>query len=163
MADVFRIKVQGAAELRAALAELGPEVATKVGRTANRKAARALADEVRRNTPVNPEGETPKYRVSKGGVSTKAFYGQLKDNIRVRLRRARREFTITYQVTTGRAFWARFLEFGTVNMSARPFMRPAFDAMREKLLGAQIEELGRGIERAAKRARRRMLPNGRNA
>jgi HK97 gp10 family phage protein len=136
--------LQGIGELKRDLAALGNEVATKVGRTADRKAAQALAEEVRRRAPYLP------------GVQLKngRDYGDLKDNIRVRLQRARKEFTITYTVDVGRAFWAFFLEFGTATAAARPFMRPAFEVTVGRLQDIQLEELRTGITRAAKRIAR---------
>jgi HK97 gp10 family phage protein len=134
-------KLQGVAELRRNLEELGNEVATKVGRTADRKAAQAFAAELRLKAPYRP------------GVQKKrgTDYGNLRDNIRVRLQRARKESTITYAVTVGRAFWGFFLEFGTRKMAARPFLRPAWEGAVRGLLDVQIAELRTGIERAAKR------------
>jgi HK97 gp10 family phage protein len=134
-------KLEGVAELRANLDALGNEVATKVGRAADRKAARAFAETLKLVAPHRP------------GVQLKrgSDYGNLRDNIRVRLARARKDYTITYNVDTGRAFWAFFLEYGTRNMPARPFMRPAFDAAARLLIEVQQAELRAGIERAAKR------------
>jgi HK97 gp10 family phage protein len=139
--------LQGIGELKRDLAALGDEVATRIGRRADRKAADALAEEVRRRAPHRP------------GVQLKngKDYGDLKDNIRVRLRRARKEFHITYTVDVGQAFWAFFLEFGTATQAAQPFMRPAFEVTVGKLQDIQIEELRAGITRAAKRIRNKQL------
>lgn len=148
-------QMQGLGELQRNLAELGNEVATKIGRTADRKAARLLADEVRQRAPHRPGVQKKSYsqrrKGQKTGVVTQTDYGDLRDNITVRLQRARKDFTITYTVSTGKAFWGFFLEYGTVNMAARPFMRPAFDTMVATLQAAQADELRKGIERTVKR------------
>jgi HK97 gp10 family phage protein len=163
MTNVTRVKLEGLEELKANLAALGEEVATKVGVRANREAAKAMAVYVKAFAPVGT-GPTLKRWKRKDGSVGSADYGRLNENIRVRRARARSENTITFNISTGRAFWGSFLEFGTVNMPAQPWMRPAVDAGATQGLNVQIEELRKGIERATKRMRvsRRVLPNGRN-
>jgi HK97 gp10 family phage protein len=39
-----------------------------------------------------------------------------------------------------RVFWSKFLEFGTYKMSAHPFIRPAFESMKSKVLDKFVEE-----------------------
>lgn len=50
----------------------------------------------------------------------------------------------TYEVS-GNAFYWRFIEFGTEKMKARPFLRPAFEAMYGAATETIITELKRGI------------------
>jgi HK97 gp10 family phage protein len=137
-------KLEGAAELRAALEELGNEVATKVGRRANRLAAVEMRDVMVSTAPESKADKSP---------GSKKF-GSLKTNIKVRLAKARRENVIVYNVTVGRAFWGFFQEFGTRNQPAYPWMRPAFDATVRLAIDTQTGELRTGIERAAKKARK---------
>jgi len=47
-------------------------------------------------------------------------------------------------------FYGHFVEFGTVNMAAEPFMRPAFDATRDEVMDRLGGDLWRPIEKAAK-------------
>lgn len=137
-------KLQGIPELRAALEAIGTEVATKVGRRADRLAANKMAAVMKATAPVSDGNQSPGSKK----------YGRLKDNIRVRLARARKEGVIVYNVTAGRAFWGFFQEFGTKNMPARPWMRPAFDTTVQAAIDTQINELLGGIETTAKRAAR---------
>ena len=51
----------------------------------------------------------------------------------------------------GTAFYWLFLEFGTVKMAPRPFLRPAFDQRKESVLSAIVDELNRGIDRAVRK------------
>lgn len=51
---------------------------------------------------------------------------------------------------TGDAFYFRFVEFGTVKMAPRPFMRPAFDVKKEAALQAITASLADGISQAAR-------------
>jgi HK97 gp10 family phage protein len=50
----------------------------------------------------------------------------------------------------GKFFYAHFIEFGTVRMTAKPFMRPAFDMNKERAVEVMKTTLARGIERALK-------------
>ncbi len=43
-------------------------------------------------------------------------------------------------------FYGRFLEFGTVKMSARPFLRPALDTKKKEVKAKFIEEVKRLIK-----------------
>lgn len=143
MAEIIRAKVEGAAELRTSLAELGTEVATKVGVSAGRRTSNVLRDELRRAAPYDP-------RESKLNRS----YGSLRENIKVSRKKARKQHHIVFWVTIGRAFWGFFQEVGTSRMDAKPWMGPAFAAMRDRLADIQITELRSGIERAARRVAR---------
>ena len=48
------------------------------------------------------------------------------------------------------AWYWRFVEFGTVKMSARPFLRPAFDMKKNDALTAIKTRLAERIEQAAR-------------
>jgi HK97 gp10 family phage protein len=149
----FSVEVQGAAELERALAALGPE-ATRVGRIALRKQANDLRDKVRAAAPVG-EASTVRRRTTKRGLVRIADYGRLRDNIKTREERARADNAVVMAVTTGNAFWGRFLEFGTRKMSARPFFRPVWDNAKPGIVQALTRALGAGIERKARQLARR--------
>ncbi len=51
-------------------------------------------------------------------------------------------------------YW-RFVEFGTVNQSARPFLVPAFESMKYAADAAIKKKLLKGVERQAKRVRKK--------
>lgn len=138
----IRVKMEGVAELKAALEELGEVTATKVGVRANREAAAELRDNLQAVAPYDPTERERKY-------------GHLRDEIRVRKVKARALHTIVHIVSTGRAFWGSFLEFGTVKMAARPWWRPLVDANYQRIFKLQTSKLGDGIEREAKRIARK--------
>jgi HK97 gp10 family phage protein len=138
-----RVKVEGVAELKAALSALGTEVATKVGVTADRKAAQELRTLLKETAPYDGANRNPKRR-----------YGHLREQIKVSKKRAEKQGHIIYWVTIGHAFWGFFQEFGTAKMAAHPWMRVAFDVSKERLARVQIDELRTGIEKAAKRLAR---------
>lgn len=139
------LKLHGAKELEAALADLGKQVATRIGRKAVRDSARLLQRAMIEQAPYRP-GE----RAGRSGQ-----YGHLRDNLKVKAVKAQKPGLLLYRVTTGDAFWGNFLEFGTVRMAARPWARPTVDAQKGNIVDLQIGTLSLGIERAAKRAARK--------
>lgn len=54
------------------------------------------------------------------------------------------------------AFYWRFVEFGTKFMPAKPFMRPAFDRNRGRLVPVIRDSLAKSLREAARRASWRM-------
>ena len=145
VASQGKTQVQGAAELRAALEAIGADVATKLGRRADRLAANEMRDVMKVTAPQSQSGTRSPNSKS---------YGHLKDNIRVRLARARNEGVIVYNVSVGKAFWGLFQEFGTKNQPAYPWMRPAFDASVQLAIDKQIDVLRLGIEKIAAKERK---------
>lgn len=55
----------------------------------------------------------------------------------------------------GDTFYWRFVEFGTENMKARPFMRPALATNVDKATDVFVTEFNKGIDRALKKAAKR--------
>lgn len=135
--EFLSMQVSGLAELQKALAELPKKLSTNIMRGALSAGANVIADEARRFVPVDT--------------------GQLKESIRVSSRLVRGHPIVTvkaggrYKVYKGgkaqkgkpyrtvsnsgairyhAPYYAHFVEFGTVKMGARPFMRPAFDAKK---------------------------------
>jgi len=155
-----RRALQSVADLNSALEALGVELATKAGVSASRKAANLLRDALREAAPFGP-GRDKTWRLKSGELG-RANYGHLRNNIRVRRVKAKKQHHIVFNVTTGRAFWGSFLEFGTVNMRARPWFRPTIERLYGDLLDAQMVELSAAVARSARR-HGKVLPNGRNA
>lgn len=149
-------KVQGLAELAEALKALPAEVASRSGgplASALRSSARVIADEARRNAeslPVSDTDERDDY------IRT----GNLARSIGVRRDPNPRDVTERAVVRPSRRAWYwRFVEFGTEKMPARPFLRPAFEAKREEAVRVFREALAKSIARAARKAARLGLRN----
>lgn len=162
------IDVAGLAELDAALAEVGQVMATKIGERAFRESAMALQRAWVAGAPYDPTVRK-KYWTLKGGDTQSAYYGHLRDNIRIRKVAPDNPNAIVFGVHTGKAFWAHFLEFGTVEMPARPWARPIVEGIKGQLIEIQVKILREGIEAAAKRRRPptrgrfgAVMSNGRN-
>lgn len=152
-------KVEGVEALKRTLAELNSESALKVGTVATREAAKQVKAVLVASAPVGTEG-TARKRTTKKGKKVEADYGRLRDNITIRKLKPERQHQIKFGVGVGAAFWGMFLEFGTSRQDARPWMRPAFDAIAGRLVSDMGSILGKGIEREAKRLGRKARKKG---
>lgn len=153
---MIKAEIKGLRELDERLKQLPVEIGRKVLTSAVRSGAYVIRREAIARAPVGKDDPHPRY-------------GRLSQNIRTAAV-AERSASATVLVHTGRAFWARFVEFGTgvrrvrrkrvmsdgttfyglevAPMPARPFMRPAFDAKSRTAVDAIAKALARGIDRA---------------
>lgn len=144
------LSIEGGEELQKRLAGLSEEVTKKVALKAIRAGTRLMLNAIKSNAPVGPG--TPKLRRNKSGDIVVMDYGHLKDNIRARQdskrvrNAAQGQGVFEMMITAGAAFWGRFVEEGTAKMSARPWMRPAFDANTAPATEKVGDELKKGID-----------------
>lgn len=141
--------VTGLAAIEKRLQALPDKLALNVMRGAVRAGAVVVQREARAKCPT---GKQEYHWLGKKGTKGRWLVkaGELKKKgIRVRLApRKKRAVPIEYWVYVSKRYWHwRFLEFGTVKMSARPFMRPAFDTMKEKATEAIREYASRRIDK----------------
>lgn len=162
--------VQGIDHLVRAMDALPKEMIGKRGgpvRSALRKAANLTRNEARRNAPVrtgalrsniatvldgNPKrsGANERFRVGvRGGA--RAPYADTKKN-----RRAGRVGQ-TYEKQSTTFYW-RFHEFGTERMTARPFLRPAFESQKGPGLELIITDMTKSVARIAAKLARQQAP-----
>jgi len=153
---VVKVKVHGLSDLAAVLKALPPEVASKNGgplKTALRAAAVVIQDDAKARAPVDvgvlrdainvvrdprPSGVTERYVVKV-----------------TRARKVQRIIrTAKGNIGSRGAFYWQFLEFGTKFITARPFMRPAFDSQAGNALDRFKAILAAGIKRAAAKVAR---------
>jgi len=118
--------IKNGAIIRKKLTALPKKLARNILRQAIRAAARQLADEVRTRAPVGPTG-------------------YLSSSIKSRDSRGERN-QVAAKVATD-AFYARFVEYGTSKMAAKPFMRPAFDTQKDKLVDLVGRMLAERLEK----------------
>jgi HK97 gp10 family phage protein len=145
------IQITGLSELEKNLEQFPDRLAKNILSGAIRAGAVVIQNEARSRAPQAAEKH---FRYYKGKLTGVVIPGNLKKNIKVRLApRSSRERPIEYWVYVGKkAFYWRFMEFGTSKMSAKPFMRPAFETMKEKAIERMKEYLGARIDKeAAKR------------
>lgn len=70
--------------------------------------------------------------------SQKEWAGRKPGSLKNSIRRVNKEGSGNIRVYAGnyRVYYARFIEYGTRKMSARPFLRPAFESIKTKFLDA---------------------------
>ena len=124
--------LEGAKELDLVLKKLPNAVRGRVMRSAAMAGARVVRDTAKRTVPVEQ--------------------GDLRDAIVARSERDAGRHEVKVKVgPTRRGFYGLFLEFGTVRLPARPWLRPAWEASKGKALNRIGKALGPAIERAAKK------------
>lgn len=134
--QIDRFQIDGAAELDAKLAKLGQDVATDIGVDAVQASAEALRETWISVAPFDPNHDPERP------------YGHLREEIKVRREGTDNANVIAFRVTTGRAFWGYFYEFGRDGQPPRPTFRPATESMKDELVSIQINRLRGGIEAA---------------
>lgn len=136
MGQWFEIKLEGAKELEKQFKSLEPKIAKKLVRQSLRKAAKPILAAARTKCPVDT--------------------GELKKSIKIRaMKRRKNSFGVLIGTAlkwfVGDAFYGAFVEFGTSKMSARPFMRPAFDEKKGEAEQILVQEIREGLSEAVKR------------
>lgn len=132
------VQIEGLRELEAALANLPKATAKNVLRRVLKKAAAGTLADAQSKAPRDT-----------GGLSKSIIMG-------VKTRRHGGGLFIGPSYKRGDSGrHGHLLEFGTVNMPAQPFMRPAWDANKDAALASITNDLGTEIDKAAKRAARK--------
>ena len=155
MATKITVKVEGLRQLGEAMRLLSKEISTKIARSATGSAASLIRKRARALAPVADED----YEVD--GV--KVPRGNIRDNI-VAKRVSKGRTTLTSEhlvVVRGKAkhgYASRIgsmHEYGTVKMSAHPFMRPAFDQQKTVAIRKIKDRIAAGIAKAASKVPKR--------
>lgn len=111
---MIKMRVRGLDDLSARMRGLPVRMQRKVIRPALSQAADPILQEIVRNAPYDT--------------------GRLKRNVRKTFKRPERNLEAIMIGISRRAYYWKFLEFGTYKMSARPFVRPAFDSRSKDAL-----------------------------
>ncbi|WP_371346081.1 HK97-gp10 family putative phage morphogenesis protein [Ancylobacter sp. IITR112] len=178
MVGKLKVSVQGLKELDAALGELSKATAKGVMRRALLKAAQPMVDRAAALAPKD-KGDLSASIIAatknsvEGDAGKRAFgetlrAGGSKAEARAALRSARREAGVGasfVEVSVGpakaktkrAAIKAVVQEFGSVKQPPHAYMRPAFAATRDQVLGQIKTELTSEIDKAARRAAARAL------
>lgn len=155
MSDTVQIK--GLAELNRALAELPERVARNVLRGAVAAGAAVVRQEAKQRAPVYDQpvsdGHPPPGSLKRSIYSTqaRALSSLLQQVYHVGVvsgQRNPRGLRNKAKPAPGAYYW-RFVEFGTVKMSARPFLRPAFEAKKFEAVEAIRAYMAERIPREA--------------
>lgn len=136
-------KVEGLDKLAAALRELPQRLGRNVLRGAVAAGATVIRNEARLHAPVYT-GDVAQGHPPPGTLKRAIF------QVRVREKSDDKRQVFIVSVKQGKkyrvqgkrgdksqdAYYWRWVEMGTVNMPARPFLRPAFDAKKEEAVAA---------------------------
>ena len=139
------ITITGLSHLEKRLGELPDKIAKSILSGAIRAGAVVIQNEARKLAPISVKPHMLGSR-SKAALIEPGF---LKKSIRVR-RAPSRKATMPVEFwvyVSGKAWYWKFVEFGTSRMSANPFMRPAFDSMKSKALERIKEYLATRIDK----------------
>lgn len=150
---VMDIKLEGFAALEKAMEELSQSQGRAVLRRAQMKAAQPMADLAKSLAPVGPTGRLAK------SISVQSRLAKRQAGIH---RRTFRDDKLSSEVfvgptylSTGGGRHGHLVEFGTVKMAPRPFMRPAWEQDKKNYLDRLGAEMAVQVENAVKRARAR--------
>lgn len=172
------VKFEGLADLERRLNMLSVDVAKKIARQATAAGANVIKKAAALRVPVRtgalkksivikriPENQTDLAAEYDVGVSTRQMRKYKKDSRRAlreqagpmpaqygskgQLLKPGRLYTRAESYEDfGDLFYFRFIEFGTVKMAAKPFLRPAFDSQKGAAVEKMAEILRKRIERA---------------
>lgn len=169
MADYLKVEIQGLKELEMKLLALPEKVSRKYLKSATNAGAAVIRKDARERAPVYTgsvqEGHPPpgtlkksiitkfdnknsdlfnatyNVQIKKTGGGT---YANTKHN--VRKRRAGKKYSA---YGDGDAYYAHMVERGTVKMSPRPYLRPAFESKKMEAVEAIKTKLAARIEEEA--------------
>lgn len=176
-----QVEVSGLAELRETLLKRLPEALQgKASQIALAKAAKPIVDDARAKAPSR------KPRGFMGPVKGEASQGNLRKSIySYRSKTSTKTNEVRHIGVRPKAFYWRWIEFGRSTITkvkgslgnmrkgwfgkvvravpAKPFMRPAFEANKEKSIGIYAAAIRPAIEKVAAQAQRRQIRRIRKA
>lgn len=133
---MIRMEVKGLQELERELLALGEKIGAKVLTSAGKEAMEIVSDDMQQHAGYDESSAGP----------------HLRDNIKTtyknRMKDSRWVTVVTIRVGPSKEHTMKALaqEFGTVKQVASPFMRPALDFNRAKILRILAVRLREGIE-----------------
>lgn len=154
---MITVKIDGLEQLKKALNQLPIDIQQRALRSAVSASAKVVVDAAIQKAPAGETGNLKKaiYRYrsrSESGTGRETYLIGVRKGKKAyadtarnrRLNRVGKKYTVQ-----GEAYYWRFLEFGTAKMQAKPFMRPAFEGSRGKILEVMKERLGKAIQTQA--------------
>jgi HK97 gp10 family phage protein len=148
MPEVVSVNVRGLDELEAKLAQMAPKIGRSVIRRGLKAGAQVFLEEMQaraaRLTGFLREHIGMKIKMRAEDLAGTAMVGPLKVDYPQRQGKRGKGSTISA------ASVARFLEFGTSKMRARPFIRQSFEVKKGAALDAFVSEAKAGYEDAVK-------------
>lgn len=128
-----QVKIHGLSDLQKTLNTLMPREATNVLRRTTYGIATKVRDQVKERAPVQSGALKRSIKAKRNkGTKTNISASVIADKSGGR---------------SGRGYHWHFLEFGTVKMSAQPFINPTVEQMRPQIPGIYREEFGKQLEK----------------
>lgn len=164
MTDGVDFNLSGLDDLQAKLQEISKDMQFKGGRFALRKAAQVIRDKARENAARVDDSKTPediaKNITERWASKRNKATGDLGFRIGV-LGGAKGPAVASGEIAGkgkanpgGDTFYWRFVEFGTKNAPARPFMRPAMEESVKPATDEFIKQYDKAVDRAIRRAKK---------
>lgn len=153
MPELVTVEIKGLQQLGRALNSIPAVLATRIMREALHAAGDVMAAAAEATAPVRTgalrEDVIVKVHVSGDLRSNYVLVGPGYDrgDLKVRgVRRNRRgQLEAVVDTTESPGVYGKFLEFGTKNMSARPWLRPAFEASKQEAVEVFTEFVRAGL------------------
>ncbi len=136
------LKLNGGPELAFALSQLGDNVRKKITRravTAGSQVVKKRAKEIAKSKGIQDTGALIRNIAGKVEKQTSPDYVQI--NIGVRHGKPKKNAK-----RQDDPFYWFFHEFGTSKMAARPFIRPAFEESKERVIEVMTEKIREGLK-----------------
>jgi HK97 gp10 family phage protein len=121
------VTIRGLEELKRELARLSDAAQGRLTRNALMAGARIAAKAARENAPVAT--------------------GALKKSIKARWGAPDKRSSVKTALVNTPVFYGALVEFGTVHVAPKPYMRPAVDENQGAMVAKMAENISKGIER----------------
>ncbi|HKJ75397.1 MAG TPA: HK97-gp10 family putative phage morphogenesis protein [Alphaproteobacteria bacterium] len=142
--SAFSFEVHGLKGLDKALRELPKSTGKSALRTALKKAAEPVAKDARSRAPRGPTGNLIESIEVKTTLKRSQLVGRAKKG----------DVNVYVGTAWPQGAHGHLIEFGTYKTSPRPFLRPAWDANKRKVVDSIADEIWKGLARAARRLAR---------
>lgn len=165
MADDFTFNIDGLESLLGKLEEVTVDVKKRGGRSALRKAAQLLRDKVKENA-ARIDNPATAADISKNAAErwNGKLFKQTGDlGFRVGILGGAGGNKTSAQLSGlpgGDTRHWRYLEFGTEDTAAQPFMRPALTENSSQITSVFVTEYEKALDRAIKRAKKKAAQGG---
>lgn len=144
-----KVRLEGFRELDRALSELPKATERSVLRRVAKKALEPVLEDAQRLAPVDDGQLRDSIQIASAGLTPKAR----------RHDRGRPKMGVRLYVGTASPY-AYIREFGTHNAPAHPFMRPAWELNKDRMLEGIKADLKIEIEKSAARLAKKRAKNG---
>jgi len=168
VSDSVGFKISGLEDVLSKLESIGVDVQKKGGRAALRAAARVIRDKAIEGAQSIDDAESreniAKNIVERWNGRVNKQSGGADLGFRVGVLGGARDYSKQGEIKTGKnakgnpggdTFHWRFVEFGTEDTPAKPFMRPALESSQQKVVDTFIREYDKALDRAIKRAQKK--------